>query len=203
MPAKQQRGTATAERLLAAASQVFAASGRPGFTVHAVAEAADVSLGSLYHHFGSIDGLAAHLHARCLDRLDDTLRAALTPPPRTPRAGIHACVRAHLRFAADHRDLALFLHTSAYSACSGHPAAQADEVRALRAQRLTPVVDWLRPHIAAGRVAPLPTPILEMLILGPVEEAVRRTLSGAYDRDPDATARTLAERIWRALRPAD
>ncbi|MDI3403816.1 TetR/AcrR family transcriptional regulator [Streptomyces cavernicola] len=197
MPAKQQRGAATVDRVLAAALQVFAEPGRHGFTVSAVAEAADVSLGSIYHHFGSFDGLAAHLYDRCLDHLCDALIAELSQA-RTARAGIHALVSAYLRFTADHRDEALFLHGSAHS---GRLAAQAAEIRAFKAERLTAVADRLRPHLDAGTVERLPAPVLDVLVLGPVEEAARRWLSGAYDLDLDAAAQLLPDRIWRSLRP--
>ncbi|GAA0389323.1 hypothetical protein Acor_60030 [Acrocarpospora corrugata] len=58
---------------------------------------------------------------------------------------------------------------------------------------------WLRPHIAAGTVADLPVPLLEMLLIGPLSEVTRRWLSGAPGIDLAEAARVLPEPIWRSL----
>ncbi|MGW5737701.1 MULTISPECIES: TetR/AcrR family transcriptional regulator [Streptomyces] len=197
MPPKQRRGEVTVDRLLSAALQVYATSGRPGFTVHAVTAAGGVSLGSLYHHFGSIDGLAAALHSRCTEQLFDELIAALSRA-RSAREGVHALVTAYLRFTEEHPDAALFLHASA---CSGHLAAHTEEIRAARAAKLAVVAEWLRPRVAAGEIAPLPAPVLEVLVMGPVAEAAHRWLGGTDAMDLTEAARFLPDRIWRSLRP--
>ncbi|GGT05353.1 hypothetical protein GCM10010156_73860 [Planobispora rosea] len=55
----------TVDRLLAAALDLHAED-PGGFTMAALIARTGVSSGSLYHHFGSFDGLAAALYARCL-----------------------------------------------------------------------------------------------------------------------------------------
>lgn len=199
MAAKQQRGDTTAARLLDAALDVHARGGHEGFTVHAVAAASGVSLGSLYHHFGSFDGLAAALYARCLGDLLDALVLSLQSPQRVrgARAGIVAVVRAYLRFTADRPAAARFIHASAYASfLPAHTAA----IAAAKAPRLEAILAWLRPHIRAGRIVALPEPLIEVLVIGPVAEAARRWLAGAPDLDLEDAARVLPERIWRALR---
>jgi AcrR family transcriptional regulator len=56
-----------------------------------------VSSGSLYHHFGSVDGLAAALYIRCMGDLLDSLITALERAKTAP-AGVKAMVKAYLRF---------------------------------------------------------------------------------------------------------
>lgn len=197
MSPKQQRGEATVDRLLSAALEVYATSGRPGFTVHAVTAAGGVSLGSLYHHFGSIDGLAAALYTRCVEQLFDEMIAALSPA-RTARSGVHALVTAYLRFTEEHPDAALFLHASAHS---GYLAAHADQIRRAKAGKLAVIAEWMLPRVAAGEIAPLPTPVIEVLVMGPVAEAAHRWLASTYDMDLTEAARFLPDRIWRSLRP--
>lgn len=197
MAPKQQRGEATVDRLLTTALQVHTSCGRQGFTVNAVTAASGVSLGSLYHHFGSFDGLAAQLYLRCMGQLCDEVFAGLTRT-RTVRAGVRAIVQHYLRFTEEHRDIALFLHASAYS---GHLTAHAQEIRAFKETKFAAIADWLRPHVESGAVLPLPTPILEVLVMGPVEETARRWLSSTYDIDLRQAARILPDRIWASLRP--
>lgn len=197
MSPKQQRGEATVDRLLTAALEVYASSGQQGFTVNAVTEASGVSLGSLYHHFGSFDGLAAALYTRCMQELFDELTAAVTRT-RTARTGVRALVRAYLRFTEERPDAALFIHASAYS---GYLVAHADRIRAAKAVMLGGIVDWMRPRIEAGEILPIPEPLVEALVIGPVAETARRWLSSTYDIDLAQAARILPDRIWRSLRP--
>ncbi|MFF4079313.1 TetR/AcrR family transcriptional regulator [Streptomyces sp. NPDC087218] len=195
--AKQQRGEVTVDRLLTAALEVYATSGRPGFTVTAVTEASGVSLGSLYHHFGSFDGLAAALYTRCMEQLFDAMIAALHRA-RTARTGIRALIVAHLRFTEEHPDAALFLHASAHSGCL---AAHTDEIRTAKAAKLAVISEWMAPRVLAGEIAPVPAPILEVLVMGPVTEIAHRRLARTDDMDLAQAARILPDRVWRSLRP--
>ncbi|MDJ0340965.1 TetR/AcrR family transcriptional regulator [Streptomyces sp. H10-C2] len=178
---------------------LFAESGRQGFTVNAVTAASGVSQGSLYHHFGSFDGLAAALYTRCMEQLFDEMTAALSRT-RTARTGVRALVLAYLRFTAEHREAALFLHASAYS---GYLAAHAEEIHAVKAIKLADMADWMQARITRGEIIPIPGPLIEVLIMGPVAEAARRWLSNTYDLDLDQAARILPDSIWRSLRPDD
>ncbi|MEU4210865.1 TetR/AcrR family transcriptional regulator [Streptomyces sp. NPDC026206] len=197
MSPKQQRGEATVEQLLTTALRVYASAGQQGFTVNAVTAASGVSLGSLYHHFGSFDGLAARLYTRCMEQLFDGMIVALRRS-RTPRTGIQALVKAYLRFTVEHRDAALFLHASAYS---GYLDGHAEEIRAVKQATFGDIAAWLRPSIEAGEIAPLPTPLIEVLVIGPVAETARRWLSSTYDIDLNQAVRILPDRIWRSLQP--
>ncbi|MEV6976753.1 TetR/AcrR family transcriptional regulator [Kitasatospora sp. NPDC093806] len=197
MPPKQQRGEATVELLLTTALRVYAEGGQQGFTVSAVTTASKVSLGSLYHHFGSLDGLAVALYIRCMERLFDEMIAALQRS-RTARTGVRALVRAYLRFTEEHRDAALFLHASAYS---GYLVAQAEQIKAAKAAKLAVIGGWMLPRMERGEILPVPGPLVEVLVMGPVAEAARRWLSDTYELDLAEAARILPESIWRSLRP--
>ncbi|MEU1277947.1 TetR/AcrR family transcriptional regulator [Streptomyces sp. NPDC005805] len=196
MAPKQPRGEATVDRLLTTALQVYAASGQQGFTVNAVSEASGVSLGSLYHHFGSFDGLAAALYTRCMHQLCDAVVEALTRS-RTGRTGVRALVRAYLRFTEEHPDAALFIHASAYA---GYLTSHAEEIRAAKEPLQEAIARWLLPRIESGEIAPVPAPLIEVLVIGPVAETARRWLSHTYDADLAQAARLLPDLIWRSLR---
>lgn len=110
MSPKQHRGEVTSDLLLDAALRVFVESGEQGLTVSAVVRTSGVSLGSLYHHFGSLDGLIGALSHRWLDRLLGELTKALRNAG-TARAGIAGAVEAYLAFVQEHRGPALLLHS--------------------------------------------------------------------------------------------
>ncbi|MEV7618231.1 TetR/AcrR family transcriptional regulator [Streptomyces sp. NPDC089799] len=194
---KQQRGEATIDQLLTAALRVYAEKGQQGFTVSAVTKESGVSLGSLYHHFGHFDGLAAALYIRCMERLFEELTVSLRRT-RTARTGLRALVHAYFRFTREQRDAALFLHASAYS---GYLAGHAEEIQAAKHVQVAPLMEWLGDRIARGEIAPLPVPLVEIMVMGPITEAARRWLSSTYCIDIDEAARHLPDSIWRSLSP--
>ncbi|MEU7483922.1 TetR/AcrR family transcriptional regulator [Streptomyces sp. NPDC042319] len=196
MSPKQQRGEATVEQVLDAALGVYAASGEPGLTVSAVTRASGVSPGSLYHHFGSIDGLVTALTLRWLGRLLDRLSGALERT-RTARSGIRAVVRAYLDFLREHPDAARLVHSAS---ADRYGMAHAPQVRAAQEARLSPIAGWIQSRTDAGELAPLPAPLLESLLLGPVVGVARRWLS-VGDVDLDEAVRILPDRIWQSVRP--
>jgi AcrR family transcriptional regulator len=195
MSPKQHRGEVTADLLLDAALRVYATSGDQGLTVNAVTQASGVSLGSLYHHFGSLDGLYEALTHRWLSRLLTELIDALQGS-RTARTGIRAVVRAYLAFIQEHRDAALLLHSPM---ADRYGMRHGKELRDAQEARLSPFAEWVRPRVDSGEVAALPLPLIESLVLGPVVGTARRWLSGAGDVDLDEAARVLPERIWRSV----
>ncbi|WP_367325873.1 TetR/AcrR family transcriptional regulator [Streptomyces sp. HUAS ZL42] len=196
MSPKQQRGEETARRLLAAALEVHEHKGPEGFTVQAVTATSGISLGSLYHHFGSFDGLAATLYARCMADLLDALITALERT-RTARTGVRAVVVAYLQFAEEQPAKARFIHASAYA---GFLPAHTTVVAAAKGPRIERLLTWLRPHVEAGRIVDLPDPLMEMLLIGPVAETARRRLAGDPTIDLQQACRALPERIWQSVR---
>jgi AcrR family transcriptional regulator len=195
VPVRQRRGEETRRRLLDAA---LAAHEKGEFTVQAVLAESGVSLGSLYHHFGSFDGLAAALYARSMAELLDGIVAALERA-RTARTGVYAVVTAYLSFVTDDSAKARFIHASAYAAyLPAHP----DVIEEAKGPRLARIAEWLAPHVAAGSVVDLPDPLTEMLLIGPVAELSRRWLNGA-PVDLAGAAKLLPARTWAALRASD
>jgi AcrR family transcriptional regulator len=194
VPVRQRRGDETRKRLLDAALAVHESAGADGFTVQAVLAESGVSLGSLYHHFGSFDGLAAALYTRCMAALLDAIVAALERA-RTPRGGVRAVVTSYLAFVTDQPAQARFIHASAYAS---YLPAHADTIATMKQTRMARMAAWLAPHVAAGAIVALPDPLTEMLLIGPVAELSRRWLNGA-DADLAKAARLLPDRIWASL----
>ncbi|MFU0243223.1 TetR/AcrR family transcriptional regulator, partial [Streptomyces scabiei] len=78
MSPKQHRGEVTSDLLLDAALRLYTESGEQGVTVTAVTRTSGISLGSVYHHFGSLDGLLTALTEHWTGRLLQQLVTALT-----------------------------------------------------------------------------------------------------------------------------
>lgn len=194
MSPKQHRGEVTADQLLDAALRVYGESGEQGLTVSAVTAASGVSPGSLYHHFGSMDGLLTALLMRWLERLLVRMVTALEQSD-SARAGVRALVEAYLAFIRDHRDAGLLLHSSRADEIG---MRQAKQLRDAQEARLSPLSAWVSRHVESGEVAPLSVSLLESLILGPVIGVSRRWLT-LGDVDLDEAAAVLPDRIWRSI----
>ena len=194
MSPKQHRGEVTVEQLLDAALRVYGESGEQGLTVSAVTAASGVSPGSLYHHFGSMDGLLTALLMRWLERLLDRMVTALEHSD-SARDGVRALVEAYLAFIRDHRAAGLLLLSSRADELG---MREARRIRDAQEARLSPLSAWVSGHVESGEVARLPVALLESLVLGPVIGVSRRWLT-LGDVDLDAAAAVLPDRIWRSI----
>lgn len=74
---KQDRSTVTVECILVAAVNLLEHEGLPGFNTNAIAEAAGVSIGSLYQFFPNKDAIMAALLLREGEKALDTFRATV------------------------------------------------------------------------------------------------------------------------------
>jgi AcrR family transcriptional regulator len=194
MSPKQQRGEATAAQVLDCALDIYVAEGEAGLTLGAITSASGVSAGSIYHHFGSLQGVAVALAQSWLGRLLGELVEALEQADDA-RSGVHDAVRAYLRFVQLHPDAARLVHSVAVDR---EMAANAHRIRGAQEARPAPLAAWLRTHQASGQLVDLPLPVLESLILGPVTGIARRWLS-VGDIDLDEAARTVPHHIWRSV----
>ena len=75
MQARAEGASATRQRILDATVEIYRERGIPATTLKAVAERADVSRGSILHHFGSANGLLGAV-------LDGVLESLELPDPR-------------------------------------------------------------------------------------------------------------------------
>lgn len=192
MTAKQDRGRQTIRSLLDAALDIFADEGVEGFTITSVVNRSGVSVGSLYHHFGSFDGLSTALYAQCtaevMDTMIDTMHRA-----STARTGIEAMARSYLRWSRDHRPKSLVLHTARES--EYRPA-----VTEVKRSRLGEIEKWLMPHIEAGRVQALSPVVIELLTMGPLAMTVGRWLENMPGIDLDEAIAVMPECIWSSVK---
>ncbi|MCP3707743.1 TetR/AcrR family transcriptional regulator [Paraburkholderia sp. CNPSo 3274] len=105
---KQARSRATIDAILDAAAHILGERGWSAFTTNAVAEAAGVSIGSLYQYFPDKLALIDAVRRRHFDDVLAVLQAAANPQiPRTRRiaALVDGMIAVHSRHPAAHRVL--------------------------------------------------------------------------------------------------
>ncbi|MFI9817848.1 TetR/AcrR family transcriptional regulator [Saccharothrix variisporea] len=155
-------------------------------TISALTARSGVSNGSIYHHFGSRDGLFAVLYeesfARCI--------AAMTPAIELgdTEKVVRGMALRYLDWVAAHPGRAKFLYTEPLSA---DPAA--------KLATFAPVAEWFAERMAEGSVRAFPLWALDPVVMGPAHECARRFLMGTFDL---AEAReVVADAVWGAVAP--
>jgi len=105
---QQARSEATIEAVLQAAAHILGQRGWRGLTTNAVADAAGVSIGSLYQYFPNKLALVEAVRQRHFDEVLAILRAAADdklPRARRIEALVDGMIGAHGRYPAAHRVL--------------------------------------------------------------------------------------------------
>jgi len=179
--------------ILDAALRGFAEKGLAGTTVEEVRRRSGASVGSIYHHFGDKEGLAAALYVECLRDYLGGLQELLAEGG-DPEPAVKALVRYHLRWVEADRDRARYL-------LSGAPPRAADGIAAVNRVALRATASWLDEHAAAGRIRPVSFDLFFSILVGPSQEFSRYWLRGRMRTSIRTAERELGEAAWRALAP--
>jgi AcrR family transcriptional regulator len=177
--------------ILDAALRGFAEKGLAGTTVEEVRRRSGASVGSIYHHFGDKEGIAAALYVDALRDYQAGL-LALLEEGRDAERTVKALVRHHLRWVEADPDRARFL-------LSGRPPRAAGTIAELNRNALRATAAWVDREVAAGRMAALPIDIFYSVLVGPAQEFCRHWLDGRMRTSIRAAERALSAAAWRAL----
>jgi AcrR family transcriptional regulator len=194
-PSRSHPPRGSRQRALDAALALFEARGVANTTIEEVRDRSGVSIGSLYHHFGSRDGLVAALFDELLLRYRRHLMAALSDS-EDARALLDGFVRAHIGWAVGNPAAARFL-----SEHRRNPAVTSGEAQLQQgtADFLRPILTRLKPAVSAGTIRSLPPELLLSLVIGPVQTWTRLWLDGQTGLKPETAAKRIGELVWAAV----
>jgi AcrR family transcriptional regulator len=184
------------DSILAAALECFNALGVSATTIDHVRERAGASVGSIYHHFGGKEQLVAALHIEGARSYQEGFLAALQEQ-RTARGGIQAIVRHHLRWVADHPEMARFMLGGRDTEVA---ASAAPELRDLNRAFFAAIAAWVQPHARRGALRPFAVDLYDALVLGPAQEFARHWLAGRTTTSLSAAEPALVAAAWNAVK---
>jgi AcrR family transcriptional regulator len=196
--AKQQRGKRTMDQVLNAALACFAEQDEYDPTIQELASRSQVSVGSIYHHFGSRDRIDYELYCRAMESLLLACQDGLARR-RTARSGVQSIVRAYLTWVTENPDSARFIYAAGQTKAVNK---WSDELAAFKQRLVAPIFAWAAPFIERGEIIALPPPFYEVLIIGPAAEFARRWLGGVPGLDVEVAMRVLPETVWRSIAAA-
>ncbi|CDG82707.1 TetR/AcrR family transcriptional regulator [Janthinobacterium agaricidamnosum] len=180
--------------ILAAALAVFTEKGVVAATVDDIRQRSQASVGSIYHHFGTKEGIAAALFMHGLDDYWGRLQVSLQAAPNAERA-IHALLETHLVWIVGQPDLARFLFARRQAISADHEQA----IRQRTAAHFKALFELFKPWFRQGILRRLPAELYSPLLLGPAQDLARHWLGGRIEFDPLSVIDELSGAAWRSL----
>lgn len=188
--------TSRQESILQAALQCFTELGLEGTTIRHIQERSGASVGSIYHHFGSKESIAASLLILGLQKYHAELQDRLNP-----EAGAEECIKtvvlSYAQWVSTNPDWARFMIF--YRSKITEP------------QKLTQISEHNRKHIGflfrllqsfiqTGHIRALPAEIYPSLIMGSATDYAKKWLSGKASVDILKYSDAFAEAAWLSLK---
>lgn len=183
------------QAVLQAALACFDEQGVEQTSIEAIREKSGVSVGSIYHHFGNKDGIAAELYLEGIRQVADLVEAALADADSAEQ-GVKGIVTAYLGWITEHRDWAGFIHQQR-TVMDETLHTKIGRIDAETSERIS---NWFAPYLVAGELKKLPAAMYMALVLGPVREYARRWLAGHSVPAPQAFENLFADAAWRAIK---
>jgi AcrR family transcriptional regulator len=180
--------------ILAAALAVFSEKGIEATTIDDIRTRSQASVGSIYHHFGTKEGIAAALFGQGVDDYWLQLLASAENQPTAERT-IHGLIEAHIHWITGKPDLARFLFSRRQAVSPAYEQA----IRVRTAGHFKAVFALLKPWFKQGVLRRLPAELYVPLLMGPAQEYSRQWLSGRVELDPQIAIEELSRAAWRSL----
>lgn len=181
--------------MLDAAAEVVATAGVEALSISALHLGSGVSTGSIYHHFGSKDGVVAALIGRSYREWRRALEPELRRHEADPAAAIHAVIAQRLAWGEERRGEARLV--------LAHRGSLLADPWVTGPQKLVSTFDvWLRAQARAGSLAPLDARAALAVVFGPADDVLRAWLDAPEEPGPTAWADMLGAAAWAGLQAA-
>jgi AcrR family transcriptional regulator len=192
----QKRTQKRRRDILSASLRCFLRHGVDAATIEQIRHGSGASAGSIYHHFGSKQGIAVALYVDGQVELAALFRQAMADQ-QSLREGIAAIIHNYCRWVAENPDWAMYLLRVATADLSVRDAAAINDINR---QIRDDLIQWLRPFADRGEMADLPEDLYASSVYGSSSHFARHWLAGRQELDMAAAAGHLADSAWRSLR---
>lgn len=182
--------------ILAAALACFNEKGVEATGIGEICARAGASVGSVYHHFGSKEGIAVALLAEGL-RANTRQLASRLEDVRTARTAVRTLVLSLLDWVGANPEWARYI----YNVRHGSLGQAAGDALAEVNREYGALIDrCFGPHFASGAFRRLPKETLPSLVIGPAHDYARRWLNGGVPGGLTDQAEVFASAAWDVVR---
>lgn len=194
----QVRATTPARRasILNAALDCFIGQGVEATTIDDIVRASGSSIGSLYHHFGNKEGVAAGLFIDGVTRLNADLLRKLKRC-KTAQDSVRTVVTQYSDWVTAHRDMARYLLNSRDIS---FPPAIKERLRQIHRDHIVEIFRWFGPYVRDGEMKALPIDTYVPIISGPIQDYTRSWLASQVKDSPAKVKSVFADAAWNAVR---
>ena len=181
--------------ILREALACFNEAGIEATNIETIRARCDTSVGAIYHHFGSKEGIVAALFFAALED-QAALREHYLTQAQTAQAGVQALVCSYVEWVDAQPDWARFVFQSRFAVANG---PFKDELLTRNKQRNRQLTEWMSEEGRAEAFSHIPAELLLSLIIGAAENYARAWLSGRVKKSPNAYASLLAQAAWASI----
>ncbi|MFZ6778860.1 TetR/AcrR family transcriptional regulator [Undibacterium sp. Ji83W] len=166
-------------------------------TIDIIKQHCDTSVGNIYHHFGSKEGLVAALFFSALED-QARLLADYLDKAQTAQEGVAAIVCAYVDWVTEQPELARFQYQARAAIAKG---PQADELSARNRTRNKNMHAWWAAPGRRDLIKHIPDDLLPSLLIGQAENYCRAWLSARVSTSPKKYREHLTQAAWNSLAP--
>jgi AcrR family transcriptional regulator len=185
------------QEILDAALACFTEHGVEATTIDMIRERSQASVGSMYHHFGNKESIAATLYLEALAEHHE-YQQALLKKARSAEDGVKAIAYAYIDWVSANPEKARFV---LYNRSVLAKTDQADELKERTRKHYAEVIAWFQPFVERSELKKLPPELYASLIVGAAHDYARLWLSGRAKTDIKAYREIFAEAAWNSVRP--
>ncbi|WP_018868760.1 MULTISPECIES: TetR/AcrR family transcriptional regulator [unclassified Thioalkalivibrio] len=189
---KKLRGEVLRQRVLETALELFSTCGYFNTSIHDIRREADVSIGSIYHHFGNKEALAKALYDELLERMDAGLREVMERE-RGCRARCDGIIAFMFRAATDDP------RTMRFVLESRHREFLPDEPPVCSSRPFMRMRECIEQGIASGEVCPIEVPVAATAAFGGAIRLLHLHLDGVLEKPLSRYLASMQDAAWRAI----
>jgi AcrR family transcriptional regulator len=185
------------DRILHKALELFSSKGYEATSVREICEAAAITKPTLYHFYGSKEGVYHALVEGALEEYRQRL-VRQVEAPGTPRERLQAIARDYFAFARERRELVRFLFALIHSPPGSAPPTDLPRYYEGVVGLISRVVEE---GVADGSLGPGPTDVRMLVLMGALGESLCGSLiTGQPELTPELADR-LVDTVIRGWRP--
>lgn len=182
-------------RILTAALELFVNNGYHNVSVHDVQKLANVSIGSIYNHFGGKEGIAKALYLHLLNEMNELVNSVLD----NENSAISQCNRI-IELLFEYTEtrstiIAFVLHAK-------HKEFLTDEPSICSAEPFTKMREIVNRGIKNGEIQPTNSWVAASSIFGGAIRLVHLRLDGVIEQPLPELYDQLVESIWQGMATA-
>ncbi len=181
--------------ILEAALICFSESGIESTTIDMIRAQSGASVGSIYHHFGSKEGVAAALYIAALEGHAEQ-QFALLAQTQSAEEAIKILVYTYVDWVTANPQLARYLQQARGYVLNG---PHADSLKTRNSERFELLLPYIKRYRDDGVLSVFPKELYPALILGATKDYCRNWLAGRVKTAPSEHREVLATAAWRTV----